>query len=151
MVLVHARALLTSAPEGATDYARSDITDPASIPAGARRTLDLDRPVAVMLLGILNFVLDTDEAAAIVRRLTAAVPSGSYLALTHPTVELGGEANVAAMEFWNANAAPPIRARTGAGRSRILDALELVAPGLVACARGRPADGAGPTIAPEYG
>ncbi|WP_433686229.1 SAM-dependent methyltransferase [Micromonospora carbonacea] len=151
MVLVHARALLTSSAEGATDYVEADVHDPASILAAAGRTLDLDRPVAVMMLGILNFVLDTDEAVAIVRRLLDAMPPGSYLALTHPTVELGGAANVPAMEFWNANAAPPIRARTGAEIARFVDGLELVAPGLVSCARWRPADGEEPAAVPQYG
>ncbi|MFC5943750.1 SAM-dependent methyltransferase [Micromonospora harpali] len=151
MVLVHARALLTSSAEGATDYVEADVHDPASILTAAARTLDLDRPVAVMMLGILNFVLDTDEAVAIVRRLMDAMPPGSYLALTHPTVELGGEANVPAMEFWNANAAPPIRARTGAEIARFLDGLELVEPGLVSCARWRPDDGEEPAVVPQYG
>jgi hypothetical protein len=151
MVLVHARALLTSSPEGATDYIEADVHDPASVLAGAARTLDLDRPVAVMMLGILNFVLDTDEAVAIVRRLMAAMPSGSFLALTHPTVELGGEANVPAMEFWNANAAPPIRTRTGAEIARFLEGLELLDPGLVSCASWGVADGEEPRVVPQYG
>ncbi|MER5704336.1 SAM-dependent methyltransferase [Micromonospora sp. NPDC002296] len=151
MVLVHARALLTSSAGGATDYLEADVHDPASVLAGAARTLDLDRPVAVMMLGILNFVLDTDEAVAIVRRLMHEMPSGSFLALTHPTVELGGEANVPAMKFWNENAAPPIRSRTAAEIGRFLDGLELLDPGLVSCGRWRPADGEEPVTVPQYG
>ncbi|KXK58700.1 translation initiation factor IF-2 [Micromonospora rosaria] len=150
MVLVHARALLTSSPEGATDYLDADVHRPEEILAGAARTLDLDQPVAVMMLGILNFVQDTEVAVAIVRRLLDAMPSGSYLALTHPTVELGGEANVAAMAFWNAHASPPIRARTGAEIGRFFTGLELVEPGLVSCARWRPDDADEATV-PQYG
>ncbi|BCL17583.1 SAM-dependent methyltransferase [Micromonospora sagamiensis] len=152
MVLVHARALLTSRPEGATRYVEADIHRPEAILAAAAETLDLGQPVAVMMLGILNFVLDTDEAYAIVRRLMDAVPSGSYLAVTHPTVELGGEANVAAMAFWNENAAPPIRSRTGAEIAGFFTGLELVAPGLVSCSRWRPGpDEADAAPVPQYG
>ncbi|MFE1950324.1 SAM-dependent methyltransferase [Streptomyces sp. NPDC059524] len=137
IVLTHARALLTSTAEGATNYVDADAHDPRAIVEAASATLDFDRPVAIMLLGILNFVLDTDEAAAIVRRLVDAVPSGSYVVLTHPTLELGGEGNEAAMKFWNENATPPITARTGAEVLGFLDGLELVEPGLVSCARWR--------------
>ncbi|MFY1702386.1 SAM-dependent methyltransferase [Micromonospora sp. WMMA1923] len=150
MVLVHARALLTSSAEGATDYLDADVHRPEQILAAAARTLDLDRPVAVMLLGILNFVADTDQATAIVRRLMDALPAGSFLALTHPTVELGGEANVAAMAFWNEHAAPPIRARTGAEIAGFFAGLDWVEPGLVSCARWRPVEG-DDTSVPQYG
>ena len=65
---------------------------------------------------------------------------GSYVALTHPTLELDGEGNVAAMAFWNENASQPIVARSGAVVARFLDGLELVEPGLVSCALWRPAE-----------
>jgi O-methyltransferase involved in polyketide biosynthesis len=138
LVLVHARALLTGSPAGVTDYVDADVHDTGVMLAGARRTLDLDRPVAVMMLGILNFVLDDDEARRIVTELMAAVPSGSYLALTHPTVELGGEMNVPAMEFWNKRAKPRIRTRAGAEVATFFDGLDLVEPGLIAAPRWRP-------------
>jgi O-methyltransferase involved in polyketide biosynthesis len=131
LVLVHARALLTSSPEGVTDYVDADVHDIDRVLAGARRTLDFDRPVAVMMLGILNFVLDDDEAGRIVSRLVEAVPPGSYLAITHPTVELGGEMNVPAMEFYNKRARPRIRARDRAQIAAFVDGLELVEPGLI--------------------
>lgn len=137
IVLTHARALLTSTGEGATSYVDADAHDPRAIVAAAADTLDFTEPVAVMMLGILNFVLDTQEATSIVRRLIDAIPSGSYIVLTHPTLELGGEGNEAAMKFWNENATPPITARTGAEVTAFLDGLELVEPGLVSCARWR--------------
>ncbi|MEU6672119.1 SAM-dependent methyltransferase [Streptomyces sp. NPDC046727] len=151
IVLVHARSLLTSSPEGVTDYIDADVREPDVIVRCAAETLDLDRPVAVMMLGILNFVLDTDEARDIVRRLMASVPPGSHLVLTHPTydAEVGGEGNRAAMEFWNANATPPITARSRAEIAAFLDGLELVEPGLVPCSRWH----AGPdaAVVPQYG
>ncbi|MFC7308020.1 SAM-dependent methyltransferase [Streptomyces monticola] len=137
IVLAHARALLTSSPEGATSYIDADAHDPDAILRSAADILDFERPVAVMLLGILNFILDTEEATAIVRRLVDAVPSGSYLVLTHPTLELGGEGNTEAMAFWNANAKPPITARTGAEIAAFFDGLDLIPPGLVSCSRWR--------------
>ncbi|GAA3390271.1 SAM-dependent methyltransferase [Streptomyces roseoviridis] len=139
IVLTHARALLTGTAEGATEYVDADAHAPERILEAAARTLDFSRPVAVLMLGILNFVLDTDEARSIVRTLMDAVPSGSHLVLTHPTydADLGGEANVAAMEFWNAHATPPITARSRAEFASFLDGLDLLDPGIVSCARWR--------------
>ncbi|MER5858388.1 MULTISPECIES: SAM-dependent methyltransferase [unclassified Streptomyces] len=152
IVLVHARSLLTSSPEGVTDYIDADVRDPEGIVQRAGDTLDLGRPVAVILLGILNFVLDAGEARDIVRRLMAEVPSGSHLVLTHPTYDgdVGGEGNVAAMEFWNANATPPITARGRAEIAGFLDGLEPVEPGLVPCSQWRPESAAAAPV-PQFG
>ncbi|WP_299533277.1 SAM-dependent methyltransferase [uncultured Streptomyces sp.] len=149
IVLAHARALLTSSPEGATEYIDADARQPERILRGAAATLDLQRPVAVMMLGILNFVLDTDEARSIVKSLMDAVPSGSYLVLTHPTTELGGEGNDAAMRFWNENATPPITARGRSDVASFLSGLDLLEPGIVSCARWRAETGTGGEPGPE--
>lgn len=151
LVLTHARALLASHPAGATDYLDADVRDPEAILRAASSIVDFTRPVAVMMLGILNFVLDTDEAQSIVRRLTAAVPAGSFLALTHPTTELGGEANVAAMAFWNEHARPPIRTRTGVAVAGFFEGLELLEPGLVSCSQWRAGPGGNAPVVPQYG
>ncbi|MEW2083020.1 SAM-dependent methyltransferase [Streptomyces sp. NPDC005283] len=137
IVLAHARALLTSSPEGATEYIDADAHHPDRILRAVEPMLDLGQPVAVMMLGILNFVLDTGKARSIVRQLMDAVPSGSHLVLTHPTLELGGEGNAAAMRFWNENATPPITARSRAEFASFLDGLEVLEPGIVSCARWR--------------
>ncbi|MET8143929.1 SAM-dependent methyltransferase [Sphaerisporangium sp. NPDC005288] len=81
LVLVHAQALLTSTPEGATDYIEADVRDPEFILAEAAKTLDFTKPTALMLMGILGLVPDYDEARSIVNRLMDALPPGSYLAL----------------------------------------------------------------------
>jgi O-methyltransferase involved in polyketide biosynthesis len=138
LVLTHARALLTSAPPGVTAYIDADVHHPSRIIDIAAQTLDFSQPIAVMMLGILNFVMETDEAAAIVHHMMDAVPSGSYLVVSHPTLELGGEANAEAMRFWNEHATPPITARSGAEISRFLEGLEIVEPGLVPCTQWRP-------------
>ncbi|MFF4232538.1 SAM-dependent methyltransferase [Streptomyces sp. NPDC001820] len=153
IVLAHARALLTSSPEGATEYLDADAHDPESIVRSVEPALDLTRPVAVMMLGILNFVMDTDEARSIVRRLMEAVPSGSYLVLTHPTLELGGEGNAEAMAFWNENATPPITARSRAEFASFCEGLDLLEPGIVSCAHWRhdPQTGAEPVLVAQFG
>jgi hypothetical protein len=144
LVLVHARALLTSTPEGACDYIEADLREPDKILNEAAATLDFARPVAITLLGILHFVPDDEQAYQIVTRLMDAVPSGSYLALTHATLDpsLGGEAtaeaNAEAQAFWNENAAVPITPRTGEQVLRFFEGLEMIEPGLVSMSRWRP-------------
>ncbi|MFI8193546.1 SAM-dependent methyltransferase [Streptomyces sp. NPDC085946] len=152
-VLAHSRTLLTSTPEGGTDYVDADVRDPGTVLARAARTLDLARPVAVMMLGVLNFVPDHDEARAVVRATMAAVPSGSCLVLTHPTSDaaLGGEGQIPAMRFWNENATPPITARSGAEIAAFLDGLEPLEPGLVSCSQWHPEGGGRPAPVPQYG
>ncbi|MFI7498660.1 SAM-dependent methyltransferase [Streptomyces sp. NPDC049687] len=152
IVLAHARTLLTGTSEGATDYIDADVHDPAAILERAAGTLDFTRPVAVMMLGILNFVLDVEAARDIVRNIMAEVPSGSYLVLTHPThdPEVGGEGQIPAMKFWNENATPPITARAGTEIAAFFDGLHLLEPGLVSCSRWRADDDAA-AVVPQYG
>jgi O-methyltransferase involved in polyketide biosynthesis len=154
MVLAHAQALLVGRPEGATAYIEADVRDPDTILAEAARTLDFDQPIGLMLLGVLNFVEDTEQVAGIIDRLVDALVPGSYVAFTHPTTELGGQANVAAMEFYNQHAEPKICARTGVQITRLFQRLELIEPGLVSCAtwRAEPDEhGRLPQRVPQYG
>ncbi|MGW1878235.1 SAM-dependent methyltransferase [Streptomyces sp. NPDC001975] len=152
VVLMHARTLLTSSPQGVTQYVDADVHDPDTVVRRAAETLDLTLPVAVLMLGILNFVLDTDTAREVVRRIMAAVPSGSFLVLTHPTAdaELGGQGNIAAMRFWNDHATPPITARSRAEIAGFLDGLDPPAPGLVPCSQWR-AGADSPAPVPQFG
>jgi O-methyltransferase involved in polyketide biosynthesis len=138
MVLVHARALLTSTADGATDYVDADLRDTAKILADAEKTLDFGRPVAVILSGILNFVVDDAEAQAIVTRLVAAVPPGSYLVISHPTEEVNGPAVRESMRQWNESGAAPITARTPAAIAAFCAGLEILPPGVVTCTAWRP-------------
>ncbi|NGO06737.1 SAM-dependent methyltransferase [Streptomyces sp. HC44] len=153
LVLTHARARLTSTPEGATTYLDADVHDPDAILRIAGSTLDLTRPVALLLLGILNFVQDGAEAQAIARRLVEPLAPGSFLVLTHPTTEpaLGGELQLEAMEFWNANARPPVTARSSEEIATYFDGLTLVQPGLVSCSLWRPEPGTEPQAVPQLG
>ncbi|WP_372443597.1 SAM-dependent methyltransferase [Nucisporomicrobium flavum] len=138
MVLVHARALLTSTPEGATDYVDADARDVERILDQAAATLDFTEPVAIMLLGIVNFLVDDEQAHAVVRRLLAAVPPGSYLVMSHPTEEVNGPAVRESMRQWNASGAAPIAARSPKQIAAFFDGLELLEPGIVTCTAWRP-------------
>jgi hypothetical protein len=138
LVLAHARALLTSTPEGATDYIHADMHDPGSIIADAGRTLDFGRPIAITMLGVLWHVMDNDEANAIVNRLMQAMPSGSYLALNHPTLEVTGEKMATAIQYWNQYGKPPGTHRTPDELIRFFDGMDLVEPGVVSITRWRP-------------
>jgi O-methyltransferase involved in polyketide biosynthesis len=144
LVLVHARALLTSTPEGACDYLEADARDPGAILAGAARTLDLAQPVAIMMLGILNFVMENDEAQSVVRRLLDGVPPGSYLVISHPTTEVDAEPMTQAVQFWNQQGSAPMTLRTREDITRFFDGADLAEPGVVSCSRWRPGqDGTG--------
>ena len=138
LVLVHARALLTSHPEGRTDYIDADLREPEKIVEGARRTLDFDQPIALTLLGILNFVPDDDEAAGLVARLADALPAGSYVAISHPTTEINGEVMTEALRLWNEGPAAKMVLRDRHGVARFFEGLELLEPGVVSCSQWRP-------------
>jgi hypothetical protein len=83
IVLAHARALLTSSPEGVTSYLEADFRDADTILSAARETLDFSQPVAIMLIAILHLIDDEADPYATVAKLIAAVPAGSYLAISH--------------------------------------------------------------------
>jgi hypothetical protein len=138
LVLVHARALLTSTAEGACDYVDADLRDPGKILTEAARTLDLSKPVAITMLGVVIFIGDDDEAYGIVRRFMEAVPSGSYLALSHTITSPAMPDVDAAVAFWNEHGTPKLTQRTPEQITRFFDGLELLEPGVVSCSRWRP-------------
>jgi hypothetical protein len=138
LVLVHARALLTSTPEGATDYIDADMHDPDRILAEAARTLDFTQPVAVTMLGVVIFISDDGEAYGIVRRFLDALPSGSYLVLSHTITSPAMPDVDAAVAFWNEHGTPKLTQRTPEQVLRFFDGLELLEPGVVSCSRWRP-------------
>lgn len=137
LVLVHARALLTSTPEGATDYIDADMHDPDKILAEAARTLDFTQPVAVTMLGVVIFISDDGEAYGIVRRFLDALPSGSYLVLSHTITSPTMPDVDAAVAFWNEHGTPRLTQRTPEQVLRFFDGLELLEPGVVSCSRWR--------------
>jgi predicted transcriptional regulator/O-methyltransferase involved in polyketide biosynthesis len=138
MVVAHARALLTSGPQGACDSINADLRNPDDIIAGAARTLDFTQPVAILLLGVLSFVTDTGQALAIVRQLLGAAAAGSYLVICHPTTEIRAQAMTAAARLWNQRGSAPVTLRTRQELARFFDGLDLAEPGVVSCPRWRP-------------
>ncbi|MEH1057869.1 SAM-dependent methyltransferase [Micromonospora sp. CPCC 206171] len=141
IVLAHARALLSSSPEGATAYIDADLRDPEKIlrHPDLLRTIDLSQPVGLMLVAILHFVPDADDPYAVVRRLLAALPSGSYLAASHATHEYLPPA-VAAEARAAARGGGPhglINLRTLDEFTGFFAGLELVEPGLCSVAEWR--------------
>ena len=150
VVLVHARALLTSTPEGATDYLDADLREPDKILREAARTLDFTQPVAITLLGVVHHVTDTDQAHAIVQRLLDAVPSGSYLVISHTTSTVTGAAMEEAVRLWNEAGSVPIVIRSPKELARFFERLELVEPGVVSTTRWRPDPGTYRNEVDEY-
>ena len=139
IVLAHARALLTSTPEGETSYVDADARDTATILRGAAGTLDFSQPVAVTLLMVLHCIPDQDGPGEIVSRLMDAVPPGSYLALSHPAKDIKVQTGQVATRRLNDLMGPAqIRPRTRAGIERFFDGLELLPPGIVQPPRWRP-------------
>jgi hypothetical protein len=139
LVLAHARALLTSRPEGATDYVDADLRDPGTILKEASRTLDFGRPIAITLIAILHHITDFDEARSMVNRLMEAVPSGSYLVASHSTNVIYGEISDEAVGRWNKFGKPPVILRSPEQIAQFFDGLEVLEPGVVSTPRWRPA------------
>jgi hypothetical protein len=138
VVLSHARALLASAESGATAYVDADLRDTDTILAEAAGLLDFSRPVAVMLMAILQHIDDAEDPYGIVGRLVGAVPSGSYLALSHPAADIEVEAMAEMGKRLNQLMAEKVTFRSQPEVARFFDGLELVEPGMVRVQQWRP-------------
>jgi O-methyltransferase involved in polyketide biosynthesis len=135
--------LLTSGPEGQTDYIDADLEEPARILEGAAKTLDFEQPIALVLVAILHFIED-EQAYPIVRELVEALPSGSRLVLSHLTEDLNAE-NIRAVQrtFTERGFTFVLRSRAEVERFFTENGLEVEEPGVVPVHRWRP-DGAAP-------
>ncbi|MCQ9132788.1 SAM-dependent methyltransferase [Streptomyces hilarionis] len=136
VVLAHAHALLTSTREGRTAYLDADLYDPEAVLGAAAQTLDLSRPVALMILNTLGHVADHEEARGLVRRLMAGLPSGSHLVISDSTAT--SEGMIAASEAYNASGAVPYHVRSVDEIGAFFEGLELVEPGIVQVTKWRP-------------
>jgi hypothetical protein len=134
VVISHARALLTSSPQGKTDYLQADLRDPDAIVAGAAATLDLARPVGVLLIAVLHFIPDSDDPWRIVGRLMDAVSPGSALVIGHAARDVAAAAPAAAGQY-NQRSAAPITLRDREQVTRFFDGLDLTGPGVVPLSR----------------
>jgi DNA polymerase III psi subunit len=130
VVLAHARALLTSTPAGATDYIDADLRNVDQILAKATATLDFSKPVAVMLMAILQHLSDDHNPYAVVARLMAAVPSGSYLALSHPAKDIHAAEMAEMANRLNQTMAEKVTFRSQSEVAPFFAGLELLEPGM---------------------
>lgn len=142
LVLLHARALLTSRPEGATAYIDANLREPDTIVQEAVKTIDLSKPVGLTLMGILGHIRDYDEAQSIVNRLMDSLAPGSFLVISDSANTSKGV--VEAARIWNESANPTYHPRSPEQITGFFDGLELVEPGVGPLANWRPDPDAGP-------
>jgi len=143
IVLAHARALLTSTPEGKTAYIHADLREPEKILSDpvTKATLDFSQPIALMLVAVLHFVPDSDGPRRIVDTLLDALPSGSYLAASHVTPE-HDPVGVGGLERTYQASGLPAQARVADDFAELaFRGLDMVEPGLVLVSEWRPAAG----------
>jgi DNA-binding NarL/FixJ family response regulator len=149
IVLTHARALLTSTPQGACAYIQADLHDPDAILAEAARTLDFSQPMALMLVAVLHFIPDEDNPAEILRALLDALPSGSYLVASHSTAEHAPRDTMGSGVSAYRSGGVTLRLRdSDEFADLVLNSLRVVPPGVVPVSEWRPeSDGPHPSAA----
>jgi hypothetical protein len=152
IVLVHSRALLAGSASGGVSVLQADLRDPKAILAdpAVRELLDFDRPVALLLFAVLHFIDETDDPYTVVRTLVDALPSGSYLALSHATGDFTTpeRAGLGPAIYRNATAQLTMRSREQV--LRFFEGMELAEPGLVTAPQWRadgPAEATDATVA----
>ena len=146
VVLAHAHILLKDAPAGSTTYIQADFRDPDDIVDRAGALIDLTRPVAVMLVGLLHHFRDADEPAELVARLLRRVPAGSYLVVSHLASDIHAEEYVEAGEALDEAMDEPMVLRTHDQVAAFLAGCELVEPGVVQVDEWHPPDDPAPGL-----
>jgi hypothetical protein len=131
IVAAHARALLTSTAEGSTEFIQADLRDAETILDQAARTLDFSKPVAVLLIAVLHFIPEDDDPYAIVARLMAAVPSGSYLVIGHAASDIRSAGTHEGFETYNERSPVQLIPRSREQIGRLVTGLEPVGRGVV--------------------
>jgi hypothetical protein len=140
MVSTHAQALLCGDPGGRTGYVEADIRQPAGLlrhPA-LRAVLDLDQPVGLLLVAVLHFIHDDEDAIGIVRQLLQALPSGSYVAISHGSMDFSSPAERVQYEQMFAAGQTDVRARSEEQITDFFTGMQLIEPGLVPAPQWRP-------------
>jgi hypothetical protein len=145
LVLVHARALLTSTWQGSCDYLQADLRDTSAVLTGAAQTLDHMQPVAVLLLAVLHFIADANDPGQIVARLVNDLAPDSYLVISHLTEDFAPGPVAAGVEVYNSLVPTNLIPRSHAQVSALFGELSLVPPGVVPLTEWRPALGTAPT------
>jgi len=142
VVLSHARALLTSAPGGVTSYIDADARDTGMIIAEAAATLDFRRPIAIIMVDLLNFIGDDATIRSMLSVLMGAASPGSYLVIMHPASDLD-PALAEAERLWNMMAPQRVTLRSRDAVAGFVSGagLKPVEPGLVTVPEWRPDPG----------
>ncbi len=130
VVIRHAQALLTSSPEGKTDYIQADLRDWATISAGAQRTLDFSQPVAVLLIAVLHFVLDSEDPHQLISTMMADLAPGSYLVIAHAASDIEPDTAAAMARSYNATSSLTITPRDRDTVAGFFDGMEMTYRGL---------------------
>jgi hypothetical protein len=143
MVLAHARALLTSTPSGACAYLDADLRDTRKVLDAAAGLLDFDQPIAIIMIGILHLIPDSDDPAGIVRQLIDAAPSGSWLAIAHPASDVAADQVATMTRQYNQRVSAAATLRTHAEISALFAGTETIAPGVVQYHQWHPGETAG--------
>jgi S-adenosyl methyltransferase len=141
IVLSHARALLTSTPEGMTAYVDADLRRPDEILRHARQTLDFTRPIAVILVGIMHLISDDEDPYGLAARLMAATVPGSFLVITQPASDVHADVAAEGARRYNERVATKQTRRSRAEVARFVEGLAVVEPGVVQFHRWRPEPG----------
>ncbi|TDD84363.1 SAM-dependent methyltransferase [Saccharopolyspora karakumensis] len=141
IVLAHARALMAQNGRGRTAYVDADLRDPDTILNSPefRETLDPNRPIGLMLIAVVHFIEDDDEALDVVRRIVDVLPSGSYVAATIATDEYAPELLAEVRRAYREHG-ETLKFRSRATAQRFFDGLDVVDPGLVQMHKWRPDD-----------
>lgn len=141
IVLAHARALLTSRPEGATAYVDADLRDPDTIfnHPDLRRLIDFDKPVGLLMIAVLHFVTDDEDPWELVSRYRSRLPSGSHIAIAHATSDDRPPGAVRKMTDVYRKASAPFVFRTREQIRTLFEGFDLLDPGLAFCPDWRPA------------
>ncbi|MGW0810179.1 SAM-dependent methyltransferase [Nonomuraea sp. NPDC002799] len=134
IVMTHARALLSSSPEGRTAYIEADARDPRGIlqHPDVLATLDFSRPIALVMVALLMHIADEDDPAGLVKTYTDALPEGSFLVLSHLTLDFLPKETADAYMSATGGQAMHRTPRTGAQIGGYFEGFELIEPGLVA-------------------
>jgi S-adenosyl methyltransferase len=148
IVMTHARALLTSTEPGCTAYLEADLREYEEIldHPKLKETIDLSKPVGLLLVAILHFIPDTDDPYGIVAGLMGRLAPGSYLVLSHGTMDFAPPEN--SVLVGNSARHGSIWPRSHAEVGRFLVGLEVLAPGIVSIADWRADDDPGGRLTP---
>jgi S-adenosyl methyltransferase len=143
LVLVHARALLASAPQGRTAYLQADARDPEAILTApvTRDLLDVRQPVGLLLCGILHLLADADKPADIVATLVGALPPGSYVVASHLTTQHDRERTAAGQSVMRDAGMTMQKRDSNVFAGLAFSGLDLVPPGVVLVSEWRPEAG----------